>query len=98
MALKLVERPGLGFPHWIVDDNDGRNLGTSIASFRSKEDAEFFLFAREMVIAPLIAAAPDLLAALERYVIADGDDDESKDDLHMDAIKAIAKAKGEKPA
>jgi hypothetical protein len=44
--------------------------------------------------ARLIAAAPDLLAVLVRYVAADSGD-ETEDQLHKDAVAAIAKARGQ---
>jgi hypothetical protein len=44
--------------------------------------------------ARLIAAAPDLLAVLERYVEADSGP-ELEDSLHVDAVAAIAKARGQ---
>jgi hypothetical protein len=45
-------------------------------------------------LGPLFATAPDLLAVLERYVAADSGD-ETEDQLHKDAVAAIAKARGQ---
>lgn len=35
----------------------------------------------------------DLISVLERYIECDGDGDESKDDLHMEALRVLARAK-----
>jgi predicted metal-dependent phosphoesterase TrpH len=50
--------------------------------------------AEDLANARLIAAAPDLLAVLERYVAADSGD-ETEDQLHRDAVAAITKARGQ---
>lgn len=77
------------FSHWVCEENDpGHNIGICLCETRPDSEAN----------ACLIAAAPDMLAALQRAIWFDHPSEmEEPGGLFHDIRAAIAKATGGRP-
>jgi hypothetical protein len=73
--------------------SDGRKLESIVVSVSTDLNLKPEAKANREANARLIAAAPDLLAALEAFV--DGDNGDSIDTRYENARQAVAKARGE---